>query len=144
MALIFSGCATTETRVQAEYAPSDDDTFSIEIKNTANATETALTVFESQLSTHDSVLHTGKPNPSRLVTIEFTKYTARNPTERVLAGAMAGSDTVSTFTMVQDAETGEVLGMVNHDTRNSTAVEGINSLLRTHADKVVEYLVPPL
>ena len=141
MVLIFTGCAGTQTLVNEKYSASNDDKFKIDILNTANATEAGLNVFKSQLSTYDSVLKIGNPNPNRIVIIEFTNYYVRHGATRALAGIMAGSDNVTTVTTVKDATTGETLGSVKHVTKNPTAVVGINLLLKGHADKIVKYLL---
>lgn len=142
MVLVFAGCAGTRTVVNESYSASSGDTFRIDILNTANATEAGINVFKSQLASYDSMLKVGNPNPTRMVTIEFTNYYVRPGATRALVGVMAGSDNVSTVTTVLDATTGEVLGSVKHVTKNPTAVVGINSLIKGHADKIAQYLLP--
>ena len=79
-------------------------------------------------------------SPTHVVNIEITYYRVRGGATRAFAGAMAGADNVTTITTVTARATGEELGRVKHVTRNPTAMVGINSLLRDHADKIVAFI----
>ena len=141
LGLMLIGCAGTRTLVNNDYLHSVEDRFEIEIINSANATDAGLSVFQSQLATYNTDLKIGDPSPNRRVTIEFTNYYVRGGATRALAGIMAGSDNVTTITKIEDTATGELLGSVQHTTKNPTAVIGINSLIKGHADKVASFLL---
>lgn len=77
---------------------------------------------------------------NREVNIEITYYRMRSGFSRVMIGAMAGKDRVTSKVTVLDSKTGEVLGASEVDTYNVTAVADEQDVAKMHAEEIADFL----
>jgi hypothetical protein len=82
----------------------------------------------------------GVPADRRVVLV-VTGYEMRTPWERILLGAIAGRDSVTTEVRVIHASSGRTLGETVVRTTRRMAINTDDTIARRHAETVVRYLV---
>jgi len=138
---LVTGCVGPKANVQSVYVYTPEDRFALKIQESSLVAEDAMHIFEKHLDSRTSKLKIDDAAPTRLVTIEFTSYRPRHAAALHTFGLVGGGDTIRSVTTIEDAQSGLVLGIVEHTTNNPQSTVGLNSTIRTHADQIADYVL---
>ncbi|MBS7456989.1 DUF4410 domain-containing protein [Coralloluteibacterium stylophorae] len=137
--LVLAACSTS-SQVRTAYAPTAGDRFSYAIDNAGGMSTEALGIFrarlDSQLAARGLLAQGGG---DRRIAIRIDEYRMRHGAARGLLGVMAGTDSILSTVTVTDAD-GRVLGQMQVDSGNATAMGTATGMIETHADEVVAFV----
>ncbi|GAB3367295.1 hypothetical protein GCM10027431_10750 [Lysobacter rhizosphaerae] len=77
---------------------------------------------------------------ARKVKITITNYYMRAAAARFLVGIMAGRDNIHSVVTITDVKSGEELGRMEVDSRNSTAMGTAGGLIESHATEIADFM----
>ena len=142
-AFLTVSCAGTSSKVEAPVSLSKDEAVAYEIINTAEVPEKAMVILAPRLEANlksAGFNMVEKDKAAKRIEIVVEKYRMRHGANRVLFGAMAGSDHILSKVTIKDVKTDAVAGQFTVQSKNPTANGTAKGLIENHADKIVQML----
>ncbi len=148
LAFMFMGCASSTVIKEPIKSSTEAEQAKYVIKNIKNkskkvAPEHFLHSIEGYLKAElkkRGIAAEDEAQINREVDIEITYYRMRSKFSRVMIGAMAGKDEVTSKVTILDSKTGKVLGASEVDTYNVTAVADEQDVAKMHAKEIANFL----
>lgn len=138
--LLTSGCLGAKSKIEQGYTYKKGDTFSFEIIDQANVPEEGMNIFKTKLKENLNKLGYSGSSPNKVLEITFTNYHLLNTGKRVMFGAFAGSDNITTTVKIKEKSNGNVVGQLMVESVTGSIYSSSTSIVQGHADKITNYL----
>jgi hypothetical protein len=139
----FMPLTGTEVLIEQEYLSNANDKFTYQIsKQSKNIyiSPDQMKLFKDSLESSLKENNLYNDESTKNIDIVFTKYFMRESSERLFAGILAGIDNISTTVLIRDSISKEPMGRVVIISQNGSAWGSTESLIKQHAEKIVEFL----
>ena len=142
VAILLSGCIGTKgMAVRPNDAPADAR-YWYSVDTSGGMTPEGLVVLKARLDERFAAVRAPDRTPGAVeVRITVTSYRMRHGAARALVGIMAGTDHVHSPVELIDTASGAVLGALNVESKNQTAIGSAGGLIRGHADEIADYVL---
>jgi hypothetical protein len=143
LSLFIAGCATNAI-VTDEISTGELKPYSVDIDYGPNSLDQSWKdIFENALNQRlEAAGLLGRENAdNNAALVTFTEFRMRSTGTRMVAGILAGTDSIVSPVKVTDPKTGAVLGEAQIETKNISAWGTTEGFIKDHANKVADYLV---
>ena len=130
----------TELTTLKEFKPEGMEKFSYKLKDPYIVPEKEREVFKNTLETTLREKNIFRTDSNLVLEITFEEYFMRNASSRLMVGALAGTDNITSSVIIKNKENGQVLGQFKVISKNPTALGSKNSLIQEHVDKISSFL----